>query len=47
MSASKSDFQFWNFEVKNSAMATIGAIDPCAISERIAHREKSLEPVLA
>jgi hypothetical protein len=47
ISAIKSNFQFWNFEVKKRASATTGAIDPWARSERIAHREKSLDPVLA
>jgi hypothetical protein len=47
ISAIKSNFQLWNFEVKRRAMATTGAIEPCAISERIAHHKKSLDPVLA
>jgi hypothetical protein len=33
--------------VKRRAIAVTGAIEAWAISERIAHREKSLEPELA
>ena len=46
-SAHKSDFQLLTREVKKIATATTGAIDPCAMSERIAQLKKSFDPVLA
>jgi hypothetical protein len=47
MSTHNSTFQVFTREVTISAIAVRGAIDECAMSERIAHLKKSLEPVLA
>ena len=47
MSAHNSIFQVFTREVTIRAIPVKGAIDACAISERMAHLKKLLEPVLA